>query len=254
MTAAAKGEIMTKTIRKLSCGLLAACAVLFFTVQPGQQVRAAFDGSINQSKDHSQEESMYRYDLDIALTNPCNSDDMDRDAVYELWFDFIYRSANGYGKQETYRFDMSWKNGKNLNSELLWANFIRKNDDAAETRLSVWVPGILDQVRVHLNMDGGERLSFEVIGISLDGHRVNTDTDNVSSAYYDSNAVINCRTPASKIDAALQEAEAGAVRDQYGGLVTQDNVTKAVQAAKAGDESYFYRYNLFLQGSASYQE
>ena len=201
---------------------------------------ASYDGAINQGKSHSEESSMYKYDIDIYLYNPCNSNDMDKDAVYLLWFDFNYKTDNGYGTSSTYRLDMSWKSalGRNLNNDILKANFIRANDNACMTRFSVWLPGILSDVKVFLNMDGGERLAFTVESISLNGFKLNTDTDYVSSAYWDSNASVKCFVPRAALVGATDTD--AAPRDQFDGIFTDANVGKALDAFEKGDMRMIY--------------
>ncbi len=219
----------------------AAAAALFMTLFCTLPV-CAYDGAVNQGKDHSSDDSMYLYTFDISLYNPCNSGDMDKDAVNEFWFDFSYKGDNGYGKAASYRLDMSWSSGRNLNSEILKPNFIRGNDNACRTVFSVWVPGIVDKVKIHLNMDGGERLGFTVNGVMLNGYRINTGTDYVSSAYYDSDAEIACHVSrAAAVFQGTAFAEDG-LRDQYGGVFTDANTEKAVSSAKSGDYSMFYHY------------
>lgn len=221
--------------------LIAAVAALLVII--GVITAFAYDGSVNQGADHSAETGMYLYTVDISLYNPCNSADMDKDAVCELWFDFDYTDANGYGKASTYRLDMSWKNGRNLNSEILKKNFIRGNDNACKTQLSVWIPGLVKKVKVHLNMDGGERLGFTVEGISLNGYRVNTGVDYVSSAYYDSDAEIPCRVPKAALNCAPSELSAEAApRDQYNGIFTQGNISAAQAEIAQGNYDRFYHY------------
>lgn len=228
-----------KTVRSILISSVLIMSVLFTTLFS----LASYDGSINQSVSHADEKSMYLYTLDISLDNPCNSEDMDKDAVYLLWFDFEYKDSNGYGKTQTYRFDMSWKSSKNLNSEVLKKCFIRGNDNACFTQMSVWVPGIISKVHIFLNMDGGERLSFTVKGIYLNGFKINTDTDYVSSAYGDSSADIPCFVPKAAIvctDGII--ASDGTMRDQFGGLVTDSNVKAAQDAAESGNYDMIYHY------------
>lgn len=229
---------MKKRITNIALSLLLVISALF----PSIRVKAS-DGPINQDAGHESETSMYLYDIDIFLENPCNSKDMDKDAVYQLWFDFDYKSDNGYGASSTYRYDMSWNKSakKNLNGEVLKKNFIRPNDNGCMTHFSVWIPGIVQTVRVHLNMDGGERLSFTVESISLNGFRVNTGTDYVSSAYYDSNASIACRTPGAAINGTVSSVnKAAAVRDQYNGILSDNNTSKAIEDARYGDCRMFF--------------
>lgn len=222
----------------------AVSSVLVFSVLLGTVVsQASYDGSIHQGISHAEEKGMYLYTLDISLDNPCNSADMDKDAVYLLWFDFEYRNNNGSGKTSTYRFDMSWKKDKNLNSEVLKKCFIRGNDNACYTQMSVWVPGIVTNVHVFLNMDGGERLAFTVNGIYLNGFKINTDTDYVSSAYYDSNADIPCFVPKSAAicpDGVI--AENAGIRDQYNGLLTDESIKTAQNGIACGDYSMLYHF------------
>ena len=204
---------------------------------------ASYDGSVNQGQSHENEKSMYLYTFDILLDNPCNSEDMDKDAVCNLWFDFRYKEDNGFGKEKTYRFDMSWQNGRNLNKEILWKNFIRSNDNSCYTQMSVWVPGIISNVHVKLNMDGGERLGFTVKGIYLNGFKINTGVDYVSSAYYDSEADIPCYVPKTAIvctDGTISSD--GEVRDQFGGLFTDSNIRAAQDAVEREDYGMIYHY------------
>ena len=204
---------------------------------------ASYDGSVNQGNSHANENDMYLYTFDILLDNPCNSKDMDDDAVCVLYFKFDYKDNNGYGKSKTYTFDMSWQNGKNLNKEILWKNFIRPNDDSCYTQMSVWVPGIISNVHVKLNMDGGERLGFTVKGIYLNGFKINTDVDYVSSAYYDSEADIPCYVPqsAAVCPDGIISADAG-IRDQYNGLLTDSEIGAVQDAVQSGDYSMIYHY------------
>ncbi len=229
----------TKRIRILAVASVLLLALILGTVFS----LASYDGSVNQGKDHSDEKSMYLYTFDIELYNPCNSKDMDDDAVCVLWFDFKYRDNNGYGKEKTYRLDMSWQNGRNLNSEILWKNFIRPDDNSCYTQMSVWVPGIISNVHIKLNMDGGERLGFTVKGIYLNGFKVNTDVDYVSSAYYDSEADIPCYIPnAAAICTSGEIAPAEKVYDQYGGLFTDENNKAARYSILDGDYEMIYHY------------
>lgn len=228
-----------KVIRTFAVSSLLVFSVIFGTVFS----LASYDGSINQGTTHANEKSMYLYTLDISLDNPCNSKDMDDDAVYQLWFDFEYKDSNGYGKTQSYRFDMSWKNGRNLNSEVLRKCFIRANDSACFTQMQVWVPGIVSKVHILLNMDGGERLSFTVTGIYLNGFKINTDTDYVSSAYYDSEANIPCFVPKPAIVSENMTIPLnGTARDQFGGLITDATINAARESASNGNYDMIYHY------------
>lgn len=228
-----------KAIRKIAVSSVLIMAMIF-----GSVISLAYDGSINQGSSHTDEKSMYLYTFDIYLENPCNSADMDKDAVCVLWFDFRYKESNGYGAEKTYRLDMSWQNGRNLNSEILRKNFIRPNDNACYTQMSVWVPGIISNVHIKLNMDGGERLSFTVKSIYLNGFRINTDTDYVSSAYYDSEADIPCFVPkaAAICTDGTISADAG-IRDQYNGVFSDSSIKSAQERVGLGDYSMIYHYD-----------
>ena len=218
--------------------------VLIISVLAGMLISyAAFDGSVNQSKSHADEKSMYLYTFDIELTNPCNSKDMDDDAVYLLWFDFKYKDNNGSGAEKTYRFDMSYKDDldRNLNNDVLKKTFIRPDDNSCYVQMSVWVPGIISNVHIKLNMDGGERLAFTVKGIYLNGFKINTDVDYVSSAYYDSEADIPCYVPKAAAVVTDGTVSAG-LRDQYNGLLTDQNIKSAQAGVESGDYSMIYHY------------
>lgn len=230
---------MKRNGKKILCAVLAAFAVLAL---PGARVLASYDGAIRQNEAHSAEDSMYRYTLDVSVTNPCEIGNEKKIAALQLRFS--YRGENGLGDRGSYVLDMSWDSGKcrNLNDELLKANFVRSDDRAYTTSFFVWVPGIVDEVGVLLNMDGGERLAFEVTGVFLDGCRVNTDSDYVSSAYLDSEAKISCYTPAAAIVGTDAAVPYGTARDQFGGLFTQKNRDLAVQQAGKGVFSLFYHH------------
>ena len=197
----------------------------------------AYDGSIDQGADHSSETGMYRYAFEMSLDNPCNSKDMDKDAINELWFDIDYQSDNGYGSVKTYRFDLSWKDGRNQNEAVVRNCFIRPDDHACQTKFDLWVPGLIQKVRIHLNMDGGERLAFTLNGVFLNGLRVNTETDYVSSCYYDSEAGIACYIPSAGVT-----GDGTGRYDQYGGLLTPQNLKEAIRRAASGDGGMFYHY------------
>lgn len=230
-----------KSVRSFAISTLLVLSTVFGTVIS----LAGYDGEIKQNVSHADETSMYLYTLEILLDNPCNSKDMDKDAVCELWFDFEYVNNNGRGDTKTYRLDMSWKNGRNLNDEILKKNFIRSNDNACKTKFSVWVPGMVKNIRVHLNMDGGERLGFTVGSVLLNGFKMNTDTDYVSSAYYDSDASIPCRMLKSEIMTIPEDGDLynGTVRDQFDGKVYTGNINEAKKAAEAGDYGMFYHFD-----------
>jgi len=199
-----------------------------------------YDGSIDQSADHSREESMYLYTVGMTLDNPCNSNDMDDDAVCDLTFTFTYLSENGQGASKTYTLDMSWAGSRNRNEEILKAAFIRGNDNSCRTSMNVWVPGLVTKIAVHLNMDGGERLTFTVDEVSLKGFRVNTETDYVSSAYWDSDMTISCRVPAAEPVAESEDALPETFRDQFGGLFTGSAVSRIREWFGKGREHIFY--------------
>ena len=190
------------------------------------------DGEINQSFAHSDEESYYYYALDLNVYNPINVNSADSDALEVFYFDFRYKDQNGSGKEKTYRFDLSWADGKNRNDKT--ANRFRAiNDDGFDLTLGIWVPGIVSEVSCLLNMNGGERLGVTVEAIRLGGFCVSENADYVSSAYYDSSCTIACRTPDPQIDlGTYNEEETAAVmkqlrfnqrtplRDQYGALIS----------------------------------
>ena len=226
-------EKQRRSYKETAAVLLLLASLLF-----AAPAAAAYDGSIDQGADHSAENSMYLYTFEISLDNPCNSKDMDKDAVNELWFDIDYQSKNGCGASGTYRLDLSWKNGRNLNQELLSACFIRPHDQAESVRMKVWVPGLIKEVRVHLNMDGGERLAFTVEGIFLNGYRINTETDYVSSCYYDSGARIACYLPPAGLTASAETVR----RDQYNAVFCPENVKEAQRRAENKDNAMLYRY------------
>lgn len=221
------------------------------------------DGKIDQSVSHENEISMYKYDLYLEVTNPINSDDMDNDAVNIFKFTFTYKDRNGNGNENKYVFDMSWNNGKNRNADILKKYFIRANDNGYKTTLSLWVPGLVSKVDILLNMDGGERLSFNVKNIRCNGIAINTTQDYVSSAYNDSKASISLST--GKSIPQIENAELtktylecastdGGLRDQYNALTDFSVIRKLIenydgeinQNLSHSDEEEMYLYTLKL--------
>lgn len=224
---------------------------------------SADDGKIDQSVSHENESSMYRYDLNLNVNNPVNSDDMDKDAVNILKFTFTYKDKNGNGNQNKYVFDMSWNNGRNRNADILKKHFIRPNDNEYKSTLSLWVPGLVSKVDILLNMDGGERLSFDVRSISCNGIKINTTQDYVSSAYNDSKATIGVSMGKSipqfgneEITKTYLECAStdGGMRDQYN-AITDFSVIRSLiedfdgdinQNISHSDEAGMYLYTLSL--------
>ena len=209
------------------------------------QPAAAFaaDGSIDQTKDHSAEAGMYKYTLELRVDDPCCSGS--KDDVEEFWFDFDYLSDNGYGAKKTYRFDMSWnsKAKKNYNDDILRKHFWRSNENGYNTKLDVWVPGLVTEMRVHLNMDW-EEMDVAVGGVWLGGYRVNTDTDYVVSRIASSNATIPCYAAKALVTERPEDApSAAALHDQYGGIFTEVNKAKVLDGLAKDDHSMFYHYD-----------
>ncbi len=192
--------------------LVVALLIISFVLSATRAFGASTTNSVNQNVSHSEEQSMYLYTLVLNVANPCNTNDCDSDAICDLSFAFDYKDQNGYGTNNRYTLDMSYKNGKNQNENYVKL-FQRKNDNGYKTEMNVWVPGIVTKISLHLNMDGGERLNFSVDGVYVNGFRANINTDYVSSAYYDSDGTINCTLPDARIIASD-----GNLRDCYGAL------------------------------------
>ncbi len=237
----------------IRCGMaLLPCAV--------QSVSAA-DGAVDQSISHAETAGMYCYHFEAVLSNPCNAGDMDKDAVSAFYFDFRYRDRNGAGKSQNYRFDMSWNGSRNQNDAFLRRNFIRSNDNSENIAFDLWVNGMVDSLHIHLNMDGGERLAFAVRRVTCGGIQVNTTTDDVSSAYSDSDAYIGFSMAPSRCTVHTEDtdytqkqmeqwiADAGngketplGLRDQYGSLLSADALS-AVFLSKDGDINQTLRHS-----------
>lgn len=188
-----------KKIISLAC-VISVIASLVLSVIPSSAAEIKGPNVPIVSNSNSSDGGKYSYVLTLDVYNPCNSNDMDSDAVNDFYFDFTYVTNNGFGEEKNYRFDMSWSNGSNNNSSTLWKHFIRSNDDGFETDLPVTLSGKLKKVHILLNMDGGERLGFTVNSIKCNGKRINDTTDWVSSAYQDSEANIYCSMEKSVID------------------------------------------------------
>ena len=266
----------TKSIRK-SLSLLCCAVLLGASVSlPRIAVSAA---EIDQNVTHEAEAGMYCYHFEAELTNPCNEKDMDKDSIYSFYFDFGYLSENGAGSKQTYRFDMSWDGTANRNSAFLKKNFIRANDNTQNISFDFWADGKLTDCHIHLNMDGGERLSFTVKQVTCGGIQVNTNTDYVSSAYWDSDAYLGfsmepsvCQDAESLLGngaSAVTELEVRKLisdlqadvqpemilRDQYGAILMPKLLDKILlthdgdinQNFRHSDEVSFYPYKLVLR-------
>lgn len=220
---------------------------------PAFSYSESIDGTIDQSQDYSDVPSMYKYNFIIDLYNPCNSNDMDRDAVNVFKFTFTYLDKNGCGSKKTYTFDMSWNGKQNRNSEFLKKNFIRSNDNDYKVGFSLWVPGHVQKLNILLNMDGGERLGFRVKEVYCNGTRVNSTSDYVSSAYSDSKAEIGFSMPKS-YPVSINKADTDTTdnRDQYGVLIDSSVAEKILsnfdgeinQYLDHSAEKSMYRYKL----------
>ena len=266
----------TNSIRK-SLSLLCCAVLLGASVSMPRTAVSAAD--IDQNVTHETEAGMYCYHFEAELTNPCNEKDMDKDAVHSFYFDFGYLSENGAGSKQTYRFDMSWDGTANRNSAFLKKNFIRANDNTQNISFDFWVDGKLTDCHIHLNMDGGERLSFTVKKVTCGGIQVNTNTDYVSSAYSDSDAYLGfsmepsvCQDAESLLgnsESVVTELEVRKLisdlqaevqpemllQDQYGAILIPKLLDKILlthdgdinQNLRHGDEVSFYPYKLVLR-------
>lgn len=249
-----------KNTKKAVCILL--CAVLFLT-----EASALFNVSRAAESD-TDGAGEYTYTLNINVTNPCNSNDMDRDAVNVLYFDFYHTTQNGFGSEKKETVDMSWNGSSNNSSDLLHEHFVRPHDNSYSTSINITLGGKLSRVYIKLNMDGGERLSFTVNSIYCGGVRINGNTDYVSSAYNDSTANIYCSMASSVIDRenspyfeendefsvtetemkrivsdlSLGEKYAGLFRDQYGAVI-DIAVLKNCISASDGDINQYYSHS-----------
>ena len=179
---------MKKT--KILIVLLSVVAIIF----------SLFSTPVYAAQENSATVSKYTYTFNVKVDNPCNSEDMDNDAVNVLYFEYHYNGQNGYKSETTEKFDMSWSGNGNKNSEFLNKYFIRNNDNSYNTSFDVTLDGKLNRTYIKLNMDGGERLSFTVESVYCNGKRINSNTDYVSSAYNDSTANIYCSMEESVID------------------------------------------------------
>ena len=222
--------------------------------------------------------SRYVYTFNIKVDNPCNSGDMDKDAVNVLYFEYHYNGQNGYQSEKTETFDMSWNGSSNKNSDFLHEHFVRGNDNAYNTSFDVTLNGKLNRTYIKLNMDGGERLSFTVESVYCNGKRINSNTDYVSSAYNDSTANVYCSMEKSAIDEQNSpyfqkneefitekqmndvikgigdEAYIGQFKDQYNAVIDPAVLSKCVgesdgeinQYYSHSDEESMYKYTFYF--------
>ncbi len=197
------------------------------------------DGPINQYYSHYDEESMYKYTFYFNVENPINLNDADYDEVETFYIEINYIDQNGYGSNKTYALDMAYNKDlkRNLNQKYL-SYFEKYNDNAYNTHFSLWVPGIITNVKCKLNMSG-EKLCAYFEKVTLNSIAVNNDRDYVSSTYYDSSASFSCSVPASQImlkGATLPEEYSTSLVDQYGAIVSK----KLYNQTKEDTNRYLY--------------
>jgi hypothetical protein len=216
----------------------------------------------------SDDSSKYVYTVNIKVTNPCNSSDMDRDAVNVLYFDYYYSGLNGFQDESKETFDMSWSGNGNKNSDFLNEHFIRSNDNSYNTSYEITLNGKLNRIYIKLNMDGGERLSFTVESVYCNGIRINSNTDYVSSAYNDSTATVYCSMEKSVINEAnspyfeehndfeISETEMNAIingldnaekytgqfKDQYNSVIDTSVLKNCIEVSD-GDINQYYSHH-----------
>ncbi len=142
----------------------------------------------------------YVYTFNLQIDNPCDATSADEDNINVLYFDYYYKGQNGYQDEKKQTFDLSKKNSVIQNSDFWIEHFIRQNNSACSTSFDVTLPGKLTKVFIKLNMDGGERLSFTVKSIYCNGKMINSNSDYVSSAYFDSTATVYCSMEESIVD------------------------------------------------------
>ena len=165
------------------------------------------DNAVNQKFSHSDEAGMFLYTLNMKVENAINMNSAGYDAVEEFVIDFTYNGS------QHYKLDMSWDGSRNRNERFL--NIFRSSgDDSYTAKLNIWLPGKINKINILLNMAGGERLRIDFADVLINGFKVNTKTDYVTSAYYDSRAEIECKMPDSQIDIRdLSEDETKAALD-----------------------------------------
>ncbi len=224
--------------------------------------------------------SEYVYTINVKVNNPCNTRSMSKDDVNVLYFDYYYNGQNGFQSETKQTFDMSWNGSSNNNADFLSQQFMRPNDDSYNTSFDVTLPGKLSKIYIKLNMDGGERLSFSIESIYCNGMRINSNTDYVSSAYYDSTATVYCSMDKSVIDEAnspyFQEHEgfglsektvtslaselgdgasyAGQFKDQYNAVIDMAVLKNCVESSDGDinqsyahyDEESMYQYTFYF--------
>lgn len=197
------------------------------------------DGDINQYYSHYDEESMYKYTFYFNVENPINLYDADYNEVEVFYIEMTYTDQNGYGESKTYKLDMAYNDGlkRNLNQKYL-SYFEKYHDNSYNTHFSLWVPGIITNVKCKLNMRG-EKLVAYFEKVTLDSIAINNDRDYVSSTYYDSSASFSCSAPASQIalkGGTLPQEYSTSLVDQYGAIVSK----KLYNQTKEDMNKYLY--------------
>ena len=164
---------------------------------------------------------MYMYTLELLIDNPMNISDSDDDCMEEFYIDYEY------GSPESYRLDMSWNGTENKNGGYA-AIFKSSSDDSQTAKMNVWIPGKGTGISIHLNMSGGEKLSFSIAAVTLGGFKVNKNTDWVSSSRLSSEASVSCSAPDSQPDLRmLDDGQLTSALDKlYSGSVTGDEVLR----------------------------
>lgn len=272
---------LIKKAASLSAAYLLAVSIMLTGVQ---NILASAENSDTFSPlaDHENEKGVYSYHFDGKLTNPCNESSIREKAnvIGDFWFEFTYLDNNGTGEQHTEKFDMSYNGSENNNNAFLREHFVRPNDDETGLSFDMNIPGQLTKMKIHLEMNGWlgwfsyERLSFEINTVTVNGIKVNSSTDNVSSSVgsSDGTIVFLMDKPDSSLFAeafGVEEITLGSfnkmvesgeldevnVPDKYGAILTEQALIKITeitdssvnQSFSHSDEQGMYLYTLKMQ-------
>ncbi len=212
---------------------------------------------------------MYLYTLKMLIENPVNTSNSGSDAMESFEIYFTYNGS------EHYKLDMSWDSSVGRNKNPAFADLFRRSDDNETTAvMNVWVPGRVSRINVLLNMSGGERLSVTFADVLLAGLKINRKTDYVTSAYYESNAEIECTVPDSLIDLsglsderiteimemiykADETADLSSIKDQFGSAIGSEQLKAAhdemMNCIKAADNDTRALYADVIEGFYMYK-
>lgn len=211
---------------------------------------------------------LYYYTVNMYVSNACSTYSYNKGRLNDLRIDFFYNENNGFGENRLYRISQE-------DTDIMWQCFVRNDDSNGYlTEFTVGIPGVINHINIHLNMDGGETLAFEINKITCNNILVSSEHAWVRSSYSDSddrltpcmetpymsyynssffykeeNKNIKKKDFLKKLADIVNEPQTLEFRDQYGAAIYKENLFKT--CSDKLDRDYFdletpsmYKYDL----------